>query len=90
MRTKKNKIILDISSIHHGNTIDTETGHKRRSDIITVYNNTKYEIDVVDQMCVPHDVVRNTRRWPLPICFNVLNVYILLSLHIYSNCVQIY
>jgi len=42
---------MGISTIHHDDTIGTETGDKRKPTIITFYNSTEYEVDVVDQMC---------------------------------------
>lgn len=72
---KKNKVVLCISTVHHDDAIDNQTGDKQKPDIISFYNNTKYGVDVVDQMCAQYNVARNTtRRWPLAIFFNILNV----------------
>lgn len=58
---KKNKVVLCISTMHHDNAIDIQTGNKQKPDIISFYNNTKYGVDVVDQMCAQYNVARNTR-----------------------------
>jgi len=46
--SKKNKIVLGISTMLYDDAIYTETGDKRKLEIITFYNNTKYGVDVVN------------------------------------------
>lgn len=47
--------------------IDEDTGDKKKPDIITFYNRTTTDIDLVDQYCQNYNVARNTRRWPMVI-----------------------
>lgn len=69
---KKN--VLVISSMHHDDTIDEETGTKKKPEIITYYNKTKVGVDMVDKMCSLYNVSRNTRRWSMAVFFSMLNV----------------
>lgn len=54
---KKNKIVLGILTMNNDDAIDTSTGDKRKPEIITFHNNTKYGVDVVhNMMCLKmHD-----------------------------------
>ena len=51
--------------MHDDMTIDTQSGMKKKPEIITFYNQTKFGIYVVDQMVGGYNVARTTRRWPL-------------------------
>lgn len=71
---KKNKAVLLFSSMHHDDEIDPDSGEKKKPSIITYYNQTKGGVDVVDAMCGEYTVGRGTRRWPLCIFFQLLNI----------------
>ena len=45
-----------------------------KREMITFYNRTKIGIDLVDQMCRSYDVARNSRRWPMVIFYDLLNI----------------
>lgn len=79
---KKNKVVLAISTLH--NDVDTTTGEKKKSDIITFYNQTKCGVDRLDQMCSLYDVARNSRHWPLTIFFNLINICGINAMNVYS------
>lgn len=71
---KKKKVVLVYTSMHYDGNIGSQTGEKRKPEIITFYNNTKYGVDVVDKMCGSYDVSRNSRRWPLTVFFDMMNI----------------
>lgn len=71
---KKNKVVLLISTMHNDNSIDEETGDQQKPEIVTFYNHTKYGVDLLDQLCAQYDVSRNSRRWPLTVFFDLLNI----------------
>lgn len=81
---KKQKAVLVISSMHHDAEIDPETGEKRKPAIITFYNHTKIGVDLVDQLCQKNNVARNTRRWPMVVFYNLLNVAAINAFCIYK------
>lgn len=81
---KKGKSVLVVSSMHHDNEIDTATGDNRKPSMITFYNRTKIGVDLLDQLCQKYDVARNTRRWPIVLFHNLLNISAINALCIYK------
>ncbi|XP_055912050.1 piggyBac transposable element-derived protein 4-like [Eupeodes corollae] len=71
---KKNRCVILLSSMHNDNAIDPNTGPQKKPEIITDYNHTKIGVDMVDQLCQNYDVARNTRRWPMVIFYDLLNI----------------
>ena len=65
---KKNKSVVLLSTMHHDVSVDTET---KKPEIVHFYNSTKGGVDTVDQLC---GVSSRTRRWPLCIFFQLLNI----------------
>lgn len=61
-----------------------DSGDSRKPEIITYYNRTKNGVDLVDKMCPMYDVARNSRRWPLTVFFDLLNLSALNALCIYT------
>src|SRR5215469_15705523 len=68
---KKNKSVLLLSTMHNDASVDTET---KKPEIIHFYNSIKGGVDTVDQLCGNYSVSRRTRRWPLCIFFQLLNI----------------
>lgn len=61
---KRNKSELLISSMHHDDEIDSNSGEKKKPSVITYYNKTKGSVDV-DAMCGsqnPRKVSHNTKE----------------------------
>lgn len=82
---KKNKSVILISSMHHDNAIDVETGDAKKPEIITMYNQTKFAVDRLDQLCEKYNVSRNTRRYPMVIFYDLLNITAINSLCLYKS-----
>lgn len=70
----KNKNVILMSTMHHSGQIDESTKELKKPEIITFYNSTKAAVDVVDGMCVHFNVSRNSRRWPLTVFYQLLNI----------------
>lgn len=68
---KKGKSVILISSMHHDAKIDKNT---LKPDIILFYNDTKSGVDALDQKCVHFSTSRRTRRWPMVLFFQMLNI----------------
>lgn len=79
-RLYKTNIVVGRSK--NNNDIDPTTGDKKKPDIITFYNQTKYGLD---QMYSLYDVTRNSHRGPFTIFFNLLNIYGINALNVYST-----
>lgn len=71
---KKGKNVLLVSSLHHSDDINNETGDLQKPEMVTEYNKTKGGVDVVDKLVSSYDCARNTRRWPMVIFYTMLNV----------------
>nr|XP_023014742.1 uncharacterized protein LOC111504426 [Leptinotarsa decemlineata] len=79
---KKKKNVLLISSLHHDDNIDIQSG---KPEIILDYNATKGGVDTVDRLCANYNVARNTRRWPMVVFYSVLNVTGINSFVVYCS-----
>lgn len=71
MCPKKNKSVVLLSTMHDDSAIDPETN---KPIIILDYNSHKGGVDTVDKMCSAYSVSRRTRRWPLVVFFQLLNI----------------
>lgn len=78
---KKNKAVCFISTMHCDKAIYGDTGEDKKPCIITIYNVTKHGVDILDKMCGHYDVSRNSHRWPLAICFHLLNIIGVIALN---------
>ena len=68
---QKNRNVTLLSTMHHDSSVDATTS---KPDMILDYNKTKGGVDTIDQMCTLYNVARITRRWPLVVFFNLLNL----------------
>lgn len=82
--SKKKQAVLVLSTLHHDDNIDVESGDLMKPEIITFYNRTKIGVDLVDQLIQNYDVSRSTRRWPLVVFFNLLNISAINALIIFK------
>lgn len=71
MQKAKNIILLNI--MHSSPTISSEND-KRKPAIVEFYNANKVGVDVHDQMNRQYSTVSASRRWPLAIWSNLLNI----------------
>ena len=83
---KKNKAVILLSTMHHDISIDEEDP-KKLPEIIKFYNKTKIGVDLVDQMVGTYTCRRQTRRWPLKLFFNLLDIA---ALNAYTVFKQVY
>lgn len=81
---KPNKVVILISTMHSDAAIDANTGDEQKPQMITYYNRTKNGVDLVDKMCSLYDVSRNSRRWPLTVFYDLLNLSALNAICIYT------
>ncbi|XP_015120075.1 piggyBac transposable element-derived protein 4 isoform X1 [Diachasma alloeum] len=71
---KKSRNVLLLSSLHHDDKIDEETGSRQKPEIMTFYNATKGGVDVVDELKGNYSVNRETRRWPMVVFYGLMNI----------------
>lgn len=71
-KSKPNKKVVLLSTKHKGVKIDTSS--KKLPETISFYNKTKFGVDVTDQMARKYSVKSGSRRWPLQVFFNILDL----------------
>lgn len=80
---KRNKAIILLSTFH--NKIENANDETKKPKIILHYNQTKVGVDVMDQMVKRFTTRRATKRWPLALFENFLDISGLNSLTIWAN-----
>ena len=60
---------------------------KRKPDTIIYYNLAKYGVDIVDQMVKKRTVRCAYRRWPMYVCFNVVDLACMNTWIIYREAI---
>lgn len=69
---KPRKNVCILSSVH--TSVGITDGPKAKPESVTYYNNTKYGVDVLDQMARAYSVKGGTRRWPVAVFYNILDL----------------
>jgi len=69
---KRNKDVLILSTLHP--EVSVESGGKKKPESVLCYNETKYGVDVVDQMAKKYSVKMPCRRWPVHTVCNILDL----------------
>ncbi|KAG8233823.1 hypothetical protein J437_LFUL008045 [Ladona fulva] len=84
----RNRAVILISMMHHGNKIDESTKNLQKPEIITPCNKTKGGVDTCYQLCSNYSVARRTKRWPLAVFFHFLNVFAINYFIVYNSKVS--
>lgn len=71
-KSKPNKKILILNTKHKHVKIDKTA--KKLPETVSFYNRTKFGVDVTDQMARKYTVKSGSRRWPLQVFFNILDL----------------
>lgn len=69
-KVKKNKVVLLLSTEHS----DKKIGEENKPEIVLFYNRTKGGVDTLDQMSTTYSCSRRTRRWPLCVFYDMINI----------------
>ena len=71
---KKSQSVNILSSLHKDVTIPERNNPKRKPETILFYNETKVGVDVLDQMSRQYSVKAGSRRWPIHVFYNVIDM----------------
>lgn len=71
-KAKRNKTVYLLSSIHKDGKVAENT--KKTPEIVDFYNNTKYGVDKADEMLKEYSSKAASRRWPLYVFFNMVDI----------------
>jgi len=69
--------------MHDDNALSKEKDHK--PEIVLAYNETKGAVDTFDELCRGTNTGRKTRRWPMCVLYNMLNIAAINSYVIYLH-----
>ena len=83
---KRKKTVYVLSSMH--STIQTQDTTKKKPNSITLYNTTKCGVDVMDQMVREYSVRTGTRRWPVAVFYNMIDIAALNAHILYQLCTK--
>lgn len=77
---KKKKAVILLSTMHHD---IVTSGIKNKPEMILFYNKTKSGVDVMDKLLGQYTTHRKTKRWPVALFYNMLNIAALAAYIIY-------
>ncbi|KAM4025402.1 piggyBac transposable element-derived protein 4-like isoform 1-T1 [Anomaloglossus baeobatrachus] len=83
-KVKKEKSVILLSAMHHDCSVDSNN-QKLKPEIILHYNATKGGVDKMDEMVGEYSCKRQTKRWPVVLFLNMLDVAALNSFIIYTE-----
>ncbi|XP_030613320.1 protein associated with UVRAG as autophagy enhancer-like [Archocentrus centrarchus] len=69
--------------------VETEDTTKRKPNTVTQYNKTKCDVDVMDQMVREYSVGAGTRRWPVAVFYNMIDMAALNAHVLYQACIGV-
>ncbi|XP_032402522.1 uncharacterized protein LOC116708688 [Xiphophorus hellerii] len=84
---KRKKAVYVLSSMH--SVVETEDTTKRKPNTVTDYNKTKCGVDVMDQMVREYSVRAGTRRWPVAVFYNMIDMAALNAHVLYQACIGV-
>lgn len=83
-KSKPKLKVLLLSTKH--TSIKLKDNNKRTPETIAYYNETKFGVDVVDQMARKYTVKAASFRWPLQVFFNILDLAAINAWILYKEC----
>ncbi|XP_041834104.1 piggyBac transposable element-derived protein 1-like [Melanotaenia boesemani] len=81
---KRKKMVYVLSSMH--TVIENEDTPKKKPNTVTKYNTTKCGVDVMDQMVREYSVRAPTRRWPVAVFYNMIDMAALNAYIVHKAC----
>lgn len=81
---KEKKNVCLLSSMHNAPTVNST--EKKKPSIIEFYNKNKVAVDNVDQMLRMYSTHSTTRRWPVAVWDNILDIAALNAWVLYKLC----
>ena len=76
---KKHKSVLIMSTLHPDVEISSHNNPKKKPETVLFYNKTKAGVDVIDQMARKYSVKAASRRWPIHVFYNVIDLALINS-----------
>lgn len=86
-KAKPNRNVIILSSRHEHVRVDDCT-KKKKPNTIVFYNQTKYGVDILDSMAREYSVKPPSRRWPLHVFCNILDLAAINAWILYRKVTQ--
>ncbi|KAF3853838.1 hypothetical protein F7725_014526 [Dissostichus mawsoni] len=83
---KARRNVTILSTQHQHVAISTE--RKKKPEAVDYYNHSKVGVDVLDQMARQYSVKGGTRRWPVAVFYNVLDLAAINAWVLYQSCMS--
>lgn len=71
-KCKPQKNVILLSSLHQ--SVGIRDNPKKIPETVEFYNSTKFGVDVIDQMARTYSVKAASRRWPVQVFYNILDL----------------
>ena len=85
-KCKKNKVVVVLSTMHVSDITFGKEPKKKLPEVINFYNMTKGVVDCADQMRETYSSKFATRRWPVALFCNLLDIAALNAYVLFENC----
>ena len=76
---KKSKSVNILSTLHPSVSIPEENNPKKKTESVLLYNKTKFGVDVLDQTTRIYSVKAASRRWPMHVFYNIIDLALINS-----------
>ncbi|KAL7831169.1 hypothetical protein SRHO_G00306710 [Serrasalmus rhombeus] len=81
---KTNKTVCVLSTMHQ--LVKISDDHKRKPNTVTDYSRMKCGLDIMDQKVCAYTVRAGTRRWPVAVFYNLLDLAAMNPHVLYMAC----
>ena len=70
--SSSSSVLHDVLSLHQ--SVGIQDNPKKIPETVEFYNSTKFGVDVLDQMARQYSVKAASRRWPVQVFYNILDL----------------
>ena len=74
-----------LSTFHQDVAVSSENNTKKKPETVLFYSKTKAGVDAVDEMTKKYSVKAASRRWPVHVFYNVIDLAIINSTVLYKE-----
>ncbi|XP_041102639.1 uncharacterized protein LOC121313928 [Polyodon spathula] len=82
-KCKPRKNVILMSTLHPSIAIGNDA--KKIPETVQFYNSTKFGVDIVDQMSQKYSVKAGSRRWPVQVFYNIMDLAAINSWILYKE-----
>uniref|UniRef100_A0A1A7XFA5 PiggyBac transposable element-derived protein domain-containing protein n=1 Tax=Iconisemion striatum TaxID=60296 RepID=A0A1A7XFA5_9TELE len=83
---KERKNVCILSTLHK--SVEICEGPKKKPSTVQYYNKTRQGVDILDKMLQQFSSRAGTRRWPVAVFYNILDIAALNAWVLYRSCID--